>query len=552
MPSAIIIGGGPAGLTAAYELVQRSDIIPIVLEQSVQVGGISKTINYKGNRIDIGGHRFFSKSDRVMQWWAQLMPLVSDEQQQPDSILAYQGRRSELISYQAAQSTIVETTSKIAVADPVDEKPDQVDRVMLVRPRKSRIYFNREFFQYPLSLSTDTLKKLGLWKIIKIGMSYTHARLFPLRNESNLEEFFINRFGKELYRTFFKSYTEKVWGVPCPQISASWGAQRIKGLSISKAITYAARSIFKSKSDDVRQKQIETSLIEKFLYPKYGPGQMWELCAEKIVEQGGQITCQQTVTQINVAQQKVVSVVSHDETTGETETIAGDHFFSTMPIKDLFAALRGIHIPSNVRNIAENLQYRDFITVGLLVEEMNVDADNKHSQKLIDDTWIYIQEPDVKLGRLQIFNNWSPYMVSDPDRVWLGLEYFCNEGDELWRMTNDELKALGARELAAIGLIDSRKVIDATVIRVPKTYPAYWGTYEQFDELRAWIDQIENLYLIGRNGMHRYNNQDHSMLTAMTAVENIFSGFKDKSNIWAVNTEHEYHETRKEEGTSST
>lgn len=501
--TAIIIGGGPAGLTAAYELLKRTDIHPIVLEKSGDLGGLAKTINYKGNRMDIGGHRFFSKSDRVMEWWKKILPIEN-------------------------------------------KKNKEEDRIMLVRKRVSEMYFLRKFFQYPISLSQKTLSKLGWLRSFVIGMSYIRARLFPVKPEKNLEDFYINRFGRELYKTFFRDYTFKVWGMPASKIRPEWGIQRVKGLSISKAIFHAMKQFFLS-SQDLAQKKIETSLIDQFLYPKYGPGQMWEETGRKIQEKGGEIFLNHTVIGIKKDGTNIKGVVIRNQKTDEEKYFEGDYFFSSMPAQELIRAMNDV--PEEVRTIADGLQYRDFITVGLLVSKMTL-RDSKNNiikTGIIPDNWIYIQESSVHVGRLQIFNNWSPSLVKDPEHtVWLGLEYFCNKGDDLWQKPDKEMIQFGASELEQIGLIDKDDVLDGVVERVEKTYPAYTGTFDEFDVIRSFTDTIENLFLIGRNGMHRYNNQDHSMLTAMTAVDNIISGRKDKSNIWEVNTEEEYHEEKKQ------
>lgn len=502
--TAIIIGAGPAGLTAAYELLTRSDVKPIVLETSSFMGGISRTVQYKGNRIDIGGHRFFSKSDRVMNWWLNHMPIEGAE----------------------------------AGSDPA-----ACDRVMLLRKRTSRIYFLRKFFEYPISMTLDTLSNLGAARIFRIGTSYVFSVLFPFRSEENLEQFFINRFGRELYATFFKDYTEKVWGVSCREISPEWGAQRVKGLSVIKTIQHFLKKRFKRhKSEGVAQKGMETSLIEQFLYPKFGPGQMWETVANKIRELGGEIRTGIEVCKILTEGQQVVAVEGVDRD-GTRKTWSGDFFFSTMPVKDLIRAL-DCYVPNNVLEVSDHLQYRDFLTVGLLLKNLKV-SDSDAARTLIRDTWIYIQEPDVLAGRLQIFNNWSPYLVRQKDQVWVGVEYFCFEGDSLWNQSDEEIAKLAVTELDKIGLIDRDSVLDATVLRMPKTYPAYFGTYTRFEEVRRFVDTIPNLFPVGRNGMHKYNNQDHSMLTAMVAVDNIIEGRTDKANIWAVNTETDYHEAKK-------
>ena len=526
---AIIIGAGPAGLTAAYELLTRSDVQPIVLEKSAYMGGISRTVNYKGNRIDIGGHRFFSKSNRVMQWWLQHMPMERLPLNSNGLKITYQNQTRDLAAREDGPD------------------PDSCDQVMLVRRRKSRIYFLRKFFDYPISLSQDTLRNLGVARTLRIGASYARSALFPCRNEHNLEQFFINRFGRELYETFFKSYTEKVWGVPCQEISAEWGAQRVKGLSVTKTITHFLKKRFNShQPGDVAQKSTETSLIEQFLYPKFGPGQMWETVAQKVKDLGGEIHSGIEVRGLHCAGQRIVSVRAVDAS-GQEREFAGDYFFSTMPVKELVRALDA-EVPANVREVSDNLQYRDFLTVGLLLKGLKVSDPSSngsrpgYARKLIEDNWIYIQEPDVLAGRLQIFNNWSPHLVSQPGKVWVGVEYFCYEGDKLWRKPDAEMAEFARQELAKIGIIDGDAVLDSTVIRMPKTYPAYFGAYARFDEVRAYLDGFPNLFLVGRNGMHKYNNQDHSMLTAMEAVDNIIAGRTDKSNLWRVNTEMEYHE----------
>ncbi|SEW04222.1 UDP-galactopyranose mutase [Chitinophaga sp. YR573] len=523
---AIIIGAGPAGLTAAYELLKRSDIIPIILEKSGDIGGISKTINYKGNRMDIGGHRFFSKSDRVMNWWLNILP-VQDT-----------GNSNFSITYQNKSRDVIPGQS---VAD------GNTDKVMLVRQRLSRIYFLRKFFTYPIQLSIDTLQKLGVGTTFSILFSYLRAQISPRKPEKSLEDFMINRFGLTLYHLFFKDYTEKVWGVPCHEIPAEWGAQRIKGVSIRKAIQHAVQSAMrkKKKTGDIAQKDTETSLIEQFLYPKLGPGQLWEEVARQVQEMGGIILMQHDVIQVNTAHEKVISIEAFNKTTRETIELEGDYFFSTMPVKELVANLEA-DVPANVREIAAGLQYRDFITVGILLRRLSAQNKNNGTWKELQlkDTWIYIQEKDVKVGRLQLFNNWSPFLVKDPGTAWVGMEFFCNETDDFWKLPDTEIAALAIRELAKIGLASESDVLDSTVLRVEKTYPAYFGAYEHFDEVKEYINKFSNLFLVGRNGMHKYNNADHSMLTAMVAVDNIIAGEEGKENIWAINTEQEYHEEK--------
>jgi protoporphyrinogen oxidase len=521
--TALIIGAGPAGLTAAFELLKKTNIKPIVLEQCDFIGGISRTVNYKGNRMDIGGHRFFSKSERVMDWWLDMMPMQLNESGET------------MITYHRA-------TTSVKAAEKAPD-PEETDLVMLVRNRKSRIYFMRKFFEYPVSLSLSTLSNLGMVRTVKVGISYLQSMLFPVKPENTLAEFFTNRFGKELYLTFFKSYTEKVWGVPCNEISAAWGAQRIKGLDLRKALMHFASHLLPA-SQDVSQKNTETSLIERFLYPKLGPGQMWEYVAEQIQAKGAEVRLNSRVDKLSVDGNNVTSVSVFNEKTGETEVISADYVFSTMPMKELVRKL-DVAVPANVKEVSEGLLYRDFITVGLLLKELTIKEERADSAaKLIADNWIYIQEPDVKLGRLQIFNNWSPYLVADKTKVWLGLEYFCDDTDEMWKLDDATMIKFAGEELEKIGIIETKNIEDATVIHVPKTYPGYFGTYDRFDELVSWVNKFENLFLVGRNGMHKYNNQDHSMLTAMVAVENIANGVKTKDNLWSINTETDYHEEK--------
>ncbi len=531
----VIIGAGPAGLTAALELLRRGGTLPdgrpaiqpVVLEAGEDVGGISRTIEYKGNRMDIGGHRFFSKSDRVMQWWLDLMP-IADE-----------GAGHAVISYQNRHRTLHTLhTDTQADADP--------DLVMLVRPRRSRIYFLRRFFDYPITLTSSTVSKLGMARTARIGASYLTSRVRQRSPEKTLEDFLINRFGTQLYRTFFQSYTEKVWGVRCDQISAEWGAQRIKGLSLTTAAAHFLRRTFSSRprGTDLSQKHTETSLIEQFLYPKHGPGQLWQHVASLVRRQGGEVATGWRVDRVHTEENRVTAVEALSAT-GERRSVTADYCFSTMPVTELVRALGPtLRPPPNVREVVDGLMYRDFITVGLLVDRLLVTEPEGSPLK---DTWIYIQEPDVLLGRLQIFNNWSPAMVADPTKVWIGLEYFCYQSDPLWQMPDDEIRKFAISELASIGIICADEVRDGHVVRVPKTYPAYFGTYDRFDEVRAWLDPIENLFMVGRNGMHKYNNQDHSMLTAMTAVDNLLAGITDKQSLWDINTEQDYHEEKQHE-----
>jgi protoporphyrinogen oxidase len=527
--NAVIIGAGPAGLTAALELLQRTGIKPLVLEKSAYMGGISRTVAYKGNRIDIGGHRFFSKSDRVMNWWTSMLPVEQTSE------------ANHRLVYQSQERAMAAKTSSNGHAP----NPEIDDLVMLVRPRKSRIFYLRKFFDYPLKLDVATLRNLGVVRTAKAGLSYIASSMRPIRPEKTLEDFFINRFGRHFYQTFFKSYTEKVWGVPCDQISAEFGAQRIKGLSLRKALAHHFKKLLSGRSNEIGQKNTETSLIEKFLYPKLGPGQLWEEVASRVVAGGGEILTGWTVCGIHASDDRVTGITARSDA-GERRFFPAQYVFSTMPVKELLQAFDAPP-PAEVSEVSDGLLYRDFITVGLLLKRLNI---QEAGEPLLKDNWIYIQEPDVLVGRMQIFNNWSPYMVGDPERVWIGLEYFCNDTDELWRKSDRDMIALAFHELEKMGIASSADYLDATVIRMEKTYPAYFGTYDRFHVIRDFVDRYHNLFLVGRNGMHKYNNQDHSMLTAMTAVDNIVEGRRDKANIWAVNTEMDYHESRSDNAAS--
>lgn len=518
MKTAVIIGAGPAGLTAAYELLTKTDLIPIVIEADKQAGGLSKTIDYKGNKIDIGGHRFFSKSKKVIDWWLQFLPL--DPAYTDESIrLRYQNKNADYIH------------NKNSINDP--------DKIMLVRKRKSRIFYQKRFFDYPLRLNAQTFKNLGLVKMGKIGFSYLFAKLTPDKKEDTLEQFFKNRFGNELYQTFFKDYTEKVWGVPCSKIPAAWGQQRVKNLNIGKVIGHAIRSIFISDKS-IHQKETSTSLIEQFLYPKYGPGQLWETVAEEIIKRGGSIVYNTSVSGLTGnGKDEIISVQAKDHITGEVKSINADYVFSTMPVKTLAENLINMQIPGEVIKIASALEYRDFLITGILAADLLIkDKDNVP----VTDNWIYIQDKNVKAGRLQLFHNWSPYMIKEPACSWIGVEYFCNESDAFWRADDPTIIKNVIAEMEQIGILKKETIKDSVVIRVRKAYPSYYGAYENFEIVKKYLDTIKNLFLIGRNGMHRYNNSDHSMLTAMAAVENIIADRADKSNIWDINTEDEYHE----------
>lgn len=518
MSKVIITGAGPAGLTAAYELLKSGNNYEVViLEETDRIGGISQTVRYNGNRMDIGGHRFFSKDDRVTKWWQRLMPM--------------QGAP-------AYDDLVLKRNKPIAEGGP---DPEKTDRVMLIRDRVSRIYYKKHFFDYPVSLSWGTIKNMGFIVTLKAGFSYIRASL-KKNPEDNLENFYINRFGKKLYSMFFEAYTEKLWGRHPREIDASWGAQRVKGLSIKAVIKDILMKISGRKKNSAK---VETSLIEQFSYPKFGPGQLWEAAASEIEKLGGVIKKNSSVKKINLNNGIVKSVIYSEN--GEERVCEGDYFISTMPIRDLIGGITGGEVPELVKNSASQLPYRDFVTVGLLLNKINLKNQTKYKTlgNIVPDCWIYVQDAGVKLGRIQIFNNWSPYMVKDPDKnIWIGLEYFCTEGDQFWNMTENECIDYAVGELVSMGIIEKGDILDSHRERIKKAYPAYFDGYRDIDKITEYLNSIGNLYCIGRNGQHRYNNMDHSMATAFEAVYDIVNNVTDKANIWKVNTENSYHEKK--------
>ena len=511
--TAIIIGAGPAGLAAAYYLLKNSDIKPLILEETQYIGGISRTHVYNDNRMDLGGHRFFTKNEEVMNLWKEIFPI----QQMPS--------RDDIILNR------LEKFSETGI------NPEIEDDVFLIRNRLSRIYFLKKFFDYPISFKLETFLNLGFLNLMKAGFGYLKSCIFK-REEKSLEDFYINRFGRPLYEMFFEDYTEKLWGVHPSQIAPDWGSQRVKGLSLLNLVKNCLLKPF------IKKDKVETSLIEEFYYPKKGPGQFYEALAKKIEEMGGEIIFNHKVTNINFFGDKICSVAAEDEQ-GKKEIYPCNYVFSSMPVKDLVQAIEQ-EKPQEVNYIAQNLPYRDFMTVGLLVKKFAIKNNSKYKtvSDIIPDCWIYIQERDVKLGRLQIFNNWSPYLVKDLENtVWLGLEYFCSEGDAMWTSNNEDFIANAANELEKIGIINKEDILDSVLVRVKKAYPAYFGTYKDFDKVKEYLKTIENLYCIGRNGQHRYNNMDHSILTGFEAVRAVL-GEGSKDIVWNVNAEKEYHENK--------
>ena len=473
---AVIVGGGPAGLTAAYELSKQSAPVVVLEGDPEYVGGISRTVNYKGYRFDIGGHRFFSKSREVEDLWTE-----------------------------------------IAGAD------------MLDRPRSSRIYYRGQFYTYPLK-PFEALSKLGLMESARCMLSFAKARLHPTPNPKTFEDWVVNQFGERLFRIFFKTYTEKVWGMKCQEISADWAAQRIKGLSLGSAVKHALMPKRKPRNND--RTQVVKTLIDTFRYPRLGPGMMWEACTAKIRQLGGQVLLGHRATGCRFDSARNVWMVTTRDANGQSDEFCGEHLISSMPIRELVAQLQPAP-PEEARRAAQSLRYRDFLTVGLIV----------HDQGRFTDNWIYIHDPSVQVGRVQNYKSWSPEMVPDPAHSSYGLEYFCFEGDGLWTSPDEQLIALAKKEIQQINLANAANIVDGVVIRQKKAYPVYDDAYQQHvDTIRAALEkQFPTLHLVGRNGMHKYNNQDHAMMTAMLTARNILAG-KRQYDVWAVNQDAEYHE----------
>ncbi len=517
MRKALIIGAGPAGLTAAYELLKRdgNNSEVIIFEESEYMGGISKTVNYKGNRMDMGGHRFFSKVKKVNDWWEEMLPM--------------QGRPTY-------DDIVLNRRMPLKKGGP---DPEKEDRVMLTRNRVSRIYYESKFYDYPISMKPETFTNMGLITTLQAGFSYLFS-IVHKRKENSLEDFYINRFGKKLYSMFFENYTENLWGRHPSEISPEWGAQRVKGLSIWAII----KDMFSKMLPGKKNRKVETSLIEEFSYPKLGPGELWDVTAAEIEKMGGKILKNCEVTGIHTENGKVTSVTYCEN--GERKTMEGDLVISSMPVKDLIAGMNDV--PKAVSKLAAGLPYRDYMTVGLLVPKLNLKNKTKIKTigNIVPDNWVYVHDRSVMLGRFQIYNNWSPYMVKDLENtVWVGLEYFVFENDKYWNMSDEDFGRFAIGEFVKMGILNKAgDVLDYHVERVKKAYPAYFDTYERMDDIIAYLDEFENLYCVGRNGQHRYNNIDHSMMTSFETVDNILTGRKDKTNIWNVNTEKEYHEEK--------
>ena len=510
--TALIIGAGPAGLTAALELIRHTKIIPIIFEQSNDIGGISKTVNYHGYRMDMGGHRFFSKSQTVMNWWKDIFPV---------------------------EETVDSEKDRVHIT-PVEDKGI---KSFLIRNRISRILFDNKFFPYPITFKLEFAKNLGFTRIVKILTSYVIASIFPKKEIKSLEDVYINKFGKKLYSMFFEEYTKKLWGIHPSKINPDWGEQRIKGISVTKVIREAIKKHF-SKLEDLEQSDTETSLIQKFMYPKLGPGQFWEEIAKQVEIGGGIILKQHKVIRLKHRSQKLTSLLVKKLGNDTIQEFEGDYVLSTMPVDALIKAFEP-KAPKNIIEVSRGLPFRDFISVGLLFKKLTI---KNHTEietvnDLIPDNWIYLQNKGLTACRVQIFNNWSPYMVKEKDKIWLGWEIVCSKNDAIWTMGDKEILDLATDECRKTGIADKEDFLDGCVVKIEKAYPGYYGTYKKFDEIKSFLNPFENLFLIGRNGMHRYNNMDHSMLTAMEAVRCISKGIINKKTLWDVNTEKKYHET---------
>ena len=513
----IIIGSGPAGLTTAYKLLKEDNSLKITLiEKDSAVGGLSKTIYDEcGNGTDIGPHRFHSKNQEVMDLWNEVLP--------------FQGK--------PAIDDIITKRNIIFKSDGAD--PEVEDRVFLKRKRFSRIYYKKHFLDYPIKLKPATILAMGIPTTFVAGMSYLKSCIHKIP-EINLESFMINRFGRVLYELFFEGYTQKVWGVHPSKISKDWGSQRIKGISLIKVLINAILTPLNL------MKKKEISLIEEYHYPKYGSSQLWETMAQSIKDMGGEIILNNEVVGLHKEGDKITSLRVINTQTKEESEIFGDVIVSSMPIKDLLFNMNDV--PPEIRELAQNLVYRDYVLVNYLVKKINLknDTDNPTINNIAPDSWIYLQDNGVKAGRLDIMNNFSPYIVKDyKNDVVINLEYFCNEGDEFWTDTDENIINFGISELKNLNVIDDKDIKTSKVLRVTKAYPSYFGSYEKFDDIKGYLNTIENLYCVGRNGQHKYNNMDHSVLSGIIASRLIL-GNMDKNILWEVNTDSEYQETKKE------
>ncbi len=511
---AVIIGGGPAGLSFAYSLLKNTNNIkPIVIEECDCLGGLSKTMNHNNNGIDIGPHRFFTRNDEVFQLWNELLE-IQDSPAADDKIL-----------------------NRFPASNCGAANPEEQDNIFLKRKRFSRIYYNNHFIDYPIKLNPAIFKALGLKKTFLAGLSYLKS-CTKKRKENNLENFMINRFGKVLYQLFFENYTEKVWGIHPNSISKEWGEQRIKKISILNVIKDTLLTNLKIKFNK------ETSLIDEYYYPKYGSSQMYNLMAEKIKEMGGDIILNGKVNKIIKNCNSIERIEYVDTQTNEIKTLTGNYFISSMPIKDLIINMN--EVPDEVSEIAKNLPYRDFILVNFILNKLNLKNNTKYPtiNNIAPDSWVYLQDTGIKAGRLNIMNNFSPYIINDfKNDIVVSLEYFCTENDEFWNKTDKEIIDFATNELILSSIADKSDIKGIKCFKIKKAYPAYFGSYSQFNKIQDYINTIDNLYCIGRNGQHKYNNMDHSVLSGITAAKIIINN-TDKALLWEVNTDKIYQEIK--------
>ena len=531
MKKICIIGAGPAGITFADKLLQLGGDFKIdIYEKSSYIGGISKTVEYKGNRIDIGGHRFFSKSDEVMKWWANKFPLALGNDEYSNGInITYHNQKKSIQGFRLAEKSDIDS-----------------GKIMLLRKRKSRILYERKLYDYPLKLNYKTISNIGIFRMISVIKSYLYSK-FNKAKPDNLEEFIISKFGQKLYSMFLNLILKK-YGVKNRKIFLQIGAQRIKVFQLEKY--YILQKLCQDSQKNLIMKYLKRKLklpYRKVLYLKFGPGQMWECVAEELTSKGVKILFNHEINSLKFdTKKKNLKSVEYRKTNGDFVEKEYDFVISTMPINELINGIKDEKnlspFSKNVYNDALKLPYRDFITVGILLNKLS-----GPNSEILDDNWIYIQEKDVKVGRIQIFNNWSPYLCSDTDKFWIGLEYFCNQNDEFWNKKDNEIISMAKNELEKLKLAKNENILDAVILREKKTYPAYFGTYKNFNLIKKEINLVGNLFCIGRNGMHKYNNQDHSMLTALRAAELVHKNNLDisaKEKLWLINTEEEYHEQK--------
>ena len=511
---AVIIGGGPAGLSSAYSLLKyTNDIKPVIIEENDCVGGLSRTLIHNNNGIDIGPHRFFTRNNEVFQLW------------------------NEFLNIQDCPAIDDKLLNRFPKSENGKINPEIQDNVFLKRKRFSRIYYNKHFIDYPIKINLAIFKALGLKKTVLAGLSYIKSCL-KKQKEINLESFMINRFGKVLYQLFFENYTEKVWGVHPNSISKEWGEQRIKKISVFKVLKDTLLTFLK-----INFKK-ETSLIDEYYYPKFGSSQIYNLMAEKIKEMGGEIILNTKVVKIHRNGNEISYVEYIDNQTNEVKILKGDLYISSMPVKDLITNMN--EVPAEIKDIADNLPYRDFILVNFILNNINLKNNTKHPtiNNIAPDSWIYLQDTGIKAGRLDIMNNFSPYIINNfKEDTIVSLEYFCNENDEFWNKSDNEIINFAAKELVSSDIANISYIKDIKCFRIKKAYPAYFGSYSEFNKIQDYINKTENLYCIGRNGQHKYNNMDHSVLSGIVAAKIIINNI-DKNSLWDVNTDNNYQETK--------